>query len=67
MADGNFNSFPVPYKLTADPDSKANASVTINGLDLTQNRVLKSGQFSYAMTGEYMLANLKYTTVNTWT
>lgn len=66
MADGNLTSFPIPYKIADNPDEKANSSVTINGLDLSQNRVLKSAQFSQAMTGELMLANLVYTIVSTW-
>lgn len=61
MADGNFNTLPIPFALTQDPADKADKSTTINGLDLSQNRVLKSGQFAEAMTGEKMLANLKYT------
>lgn len=66
MPDGNFTSFPLPYVLADNPDSKADSSVTINGLDLTQNRVLKSAQFAQAITGELMLANLTYTVVSTW-
>ena len=66
MPDGNFNSLPIPYKLADNPDKKADSSITINNLDLTQNRVLKSAQFSYAITGEYMLAGLTYTTVASW-
>lgn len=66
MADGNLTTFPIPYNIVDNPDSKANSSVTINGLDLTQNRVLKTAQFSQAMTGELMLANLTYTQVSSW-
>lgn len=66
MADGNFETLPIPYELTDDPATKANASVTINGLSLAQNRVLKSAQFSQAITGELMLANLTYTVVSSW-
>lgn len=39
---------------------------TINGLDLTENRVLKSAQFAESVTGEKMLANLLYSQVNSW-
>ena len=60
MADGNFNSLPIPFALTQDPADKADKSITINGLDLSTNRVLKSAQFAEAITGEKMLANLKY-------
>lgn len=50
-----------PADIGAVPSSR-----TVNGLDLSQNRVLKSAQFSYAMTGELMLANLTYIRVATW-
>lgn len=66
MPDGNFNGLPIPYVIADNPDSKADSSVTINGLDLTQNRVLKSAQFAQAITGELMLANLTYTVVASW-
>ena len=76
MPDLTFNQFPISGKIvdfdqlqTDVNNLNANAvleSRTINGLDLSQNRVLKSAQFSYAMTGEYMLAGLTYTTVSTW-
>lgn len=39
---------------------------TINGLDLTEDRVLKSAQFAESVTGEKMLANLLYSQVNSW-
>ena len=39
---------------------------TINGVQLNSNIVLKSAQFSNAITGEYMLANLTYTQVSSW-
>ena len=67
MPTGNFNDFPIPFTTTEDPTTKVDKSTTINGLSLAQNRVLKSGQFSEAMTGEKMLAYLTYTVVNTWT
>lgn len=66
MPDGQFTTFPIDYKLTENPADKADKATTINGLDLSQNRVLKSAQFSYAMTGEYMLAGLTYTIVVSW-
>ena len=66
MPTGTFNDFPIPFTTTEDPTAKADKSTTINGLSLAQNRVLKSGQFSEAMTGEKMLANLTYRTVNTF-
>ena len=66
MPDGNFNSLPIPFVMAENPNSKANSSVTINGLDLTEDRVLKTAQFSEAITGEKMLANLIYTVVSTW-
>ena len=66
MADGQLTAFPIKYNYSDDPDTKVNQTTTINGLDLSQNRVLKSAQFSYAMTGEYMLANLTYTVVSSW-
>ena len=64
MADGQFNDLPVPYVIVSNPRDKVNTSTTINGLDLTQSRILKSVQFSEAMTGEKMLAGLKYNTVS---
>ena len=67
MPDGIFNEFPIPFNLTENPADKANKTTTINGLSLAQNRVLKSAQFSEAITGEKMLANLTYTVVATWT
>lgn len=39
---------------------------TINGLDLSTDRVLKSAQFAESVTGEKMLANLLYSQVSTW-
>lgn len=66
MPDGTFNEFPIPFNLTENPADKANKAITINGLSLAQNRVLKSAQFSEAITGEKMLANLTYTVVSTW-
>lgn len=66
MPDGNFNNFPIPYKVVDDPATKVDKTTTINGLSLTQDRVLKSGQFSEAMTGEKMFANLTYTVTATW-
>ena len=66
MADGNLTAFPIPYNTTDDPADKVDKTTTVNGLDLSQNRVLKSAQFSYAMTGEYMIANLTYTIVSSW-
>ena len=33
MPDGNFNGLPIPYVIADNPDSKADSSVTINGLD----------------------------------
>lgn len=45
---------------------KVDKTTTINGLDLTENRVLKSAQFAESVTGEKMLANLTYTVVSTW-
>lgn len=67
MPDGTFNEFPIPFKTTDNPADKANKTITINGLSLAQNRVLKSAQFSEAITGEKMLANLTYAVVSTWT
>ena len=67
MPDGTFNEFPIPFNLTENPADKANKTITINGLSIAQNRTLKSAQFSEAITGEKMLANLTYTVVNTWT
>lgn len=67
MPDGQFTTFPIDYKLTENPADKADKTITINGLSLAQNRVLKSAQFSQAITGELMLANLTYTVVSTWT
>lgn len=67
MPDGNFTEFPIPYNTTDNPADKANKTTTINGLSLAQDRVLKSAQFSQAITGELMLANLTYTVVSTWT
>lgn len=67
MPDGTFNEFPIPFNLTENPADKANKTITINGLSLAQNRTLKSAQFSEAITGEKMLANLTYTVVSTWT
>ena len=67
MPDGTFNEFPIPFKTTDNPADKADKAITINGLSLTQNRVLKSAQFSEAITGELMLANLTYTVTATWT
>lgn len=67
MPDGTFNEFPIPFNLTENPADKANKAITINGLSLAQNRVLKSAQFSEAITGEKMLANLTYSVVSTWT
>lgn len=43
------------------------SSYKVNGQTFGANTLLKSGQFSYSITGEYMLANLKYSTVSTWT
>lgn len=60
MADGSLNSFPIPITLTENPEDKADKTTTINGLDLSENRVLKSGQFAESITGEKMLAALKY-------
>ena len=47
--------------------NKADKSTTINGLSLAQNRVLASAQFSEAITGEKMLANILYQSGNSWT
>ena len=66
MPDGTFNEFPIPFNLTDDPSDKANKATTINGLSLAQNRTLKSAQFSEAITGEKMLANLTYTVISSW-
>ena len=60
MADGQLTAFPIAYNNADNPNAKADKNTTINGLDLSQNRVLKSAQFSEAITGEKMLANLKY-------
>lgn len=38
----------------------------INNVALSGNTILKSAQFSEAITGEKMLANLIYTVVSTW-
>lgn len=67
MPDGTFNEFPIPFNRTENPADKANKTTTINGLSLAQNRTLKSAQFSEAVTGEKMLANLTYIVVSTWT
>lgn len=67
MPDGTFNEFPIPFNTTDNPADKADKATTINGLSLAQNRVLKSAQFSQAITGERMLANLLYVVVSTWT
>lgn len=66
MADGYFENLPIPFKIIYDPEGKVDSSITINGLDLTQDRVLKSAQFSEAITGELMLAGLTYTVTATW-
>ena len=66
MPDGTFNEFPIPFNTTDNPADKADKATTINGLSLAQNRVLRSAQFSEAITGEKMLANLVYTVVITW-
>lgn len=66
MPDGTFNEFPIPFNKTDNPSDKADKATTINGLSLVQDRVLKSAQFSEAITGEKMLANLTYTVVSTW-
>lgn len=67
MPDGTFNEFPIPFNTTDNPADKADKATTINGLSLAQNRVLKSAQFSEAITGEKMLANLTYSVVSTFT
>lgn len=67
MPTGTFNDFPIPYNTTDNPADKADKATTINGLSLAQNRVLKSAQFSQAITGERMLAGLTYTVTATWT
>lgn len=46
---------------------KADKTTTVNGQSLSANVVLKSAQFSEAITGEKMLANLTYRVVSTWT
>lgn len=66
MADGQLTAFPIKYNNADNPNAKADKTTTINGLDLSQSRVLKSAQFSEAITGEKMLANLIYTVVSTW-
>ena len=66
MADGQLTAFPIKYNNSDNPNAKVDKTTTINGLDLSQNRVLASAQFSYAMTGEYMLAGLTYTIVASW-
>ena len=66
MPDGAFNEFPIPFNLTDNPAEKADKATTINQLSLAQNRVLRSAQFSEAITGEKMLANLTYTVISNW-
>lgn len=43
------------------------SSYKVNGQAFGANTTLKSAQFSEAITGEKMLANLKYTVTATWT
>ncbi len=66
MADGQFTTLPIDYVLTDDPQTKVPLSSTINGKSLASSIVLKSTDFSQAITGELMLANLTYTTVASW-
>lgn len=46
--------------------NEALSSYKVNGQAFGANTTLKSAQFSYAITGEQMLANLTYTVVSTW-
>ena len=66
MPDGQINAFPIGYNFADDPDSKANKTTTVNGQPLSANVVLASSQFSEAITGEKMLANLTYTVISQW-
>ena len=77
MADYTFDQFPIEAdeidieamqeEITA-LQQKLNTLTarTINGLDLTEDRVLKSAQFAEDVTGEKMLANLLYSQVSSW-
>ena len=66
MADGQFTTLPIDYKLTDDPQTKVPLTSTINGKSLSSAIVLGSADFSQAITGELMLANLTYSVVSSW-
>lgn len=66
MADGQFNAFPIDYEITDNPTTKVPLTSTVNGKSLASSIVLKSADFSQAITGELMMANLQYQIVSQW-
>ncbi len=66
MADGQFTTLPIDYKLTDNPQTKVPLTSTVNNKSLASAIVLGSADFSEAITGEKMLANLQYIVVSNW-
>ena len=66
MEDNEYLDAESVHIFTKDQTLEEFAGTTVNGKGLGGDAVLKSENFAESITGEKMLAALKYTVVSTW-